>query len=88
MQSYRYYIQPQWVFDCINARRILPVSDYFPDTILPPHLSPFVDETETGEYVPPEKQRLLEGKSLVVPRGIIYYIRFYKIQNVSILFEI
>ncbi|KAM9330794.1 pescadillo homolog [Gastrophryne carolinensis] len=54
----RYYVQPQWVFDCVNARLLLPVEDYFPGVILPPHLSPFVEEKE-GDYIPPEKQRLL-----------------------------
>ncbi|XP_073410907.1 pescadillo homolog [Dendrobates tinctorius] len=54
----RYYIQPQWVFDCVNAHLLLPVEDYFPGVLLPPHLSPFVEEKE-GDYVPPEKQRLL-----------------------------
>ncbi|XP_040272646.1 pescadillo homolog isoform X3 [Bufo bufo] len=54
----RYYVQPQWVFDSVNARLRLPVEDYFPGVLLPPHLSPFVEEKE-GDYVPPEKQRLL-----------------------------
>lgn len=54
----RYYMQPQWVFDCVNAKMLLPMEDYFPGAVLPPHLSPFVDEQE-GEYVPPEKQALL-----------------------------
>ncbi|XP_056384626.1 pescadillo homolog [Hyla sarda] len=54
----RYYVQPQWVFDSVNAHLLLPVEDYFPGVLLPPHLSPFVEEKE-GDYVPPEKQRLL-----------------------------
>ncbi|XP_071531377.1 pescadillo homolog [Panulirus ornatus] len=53
----RYYIQPQWVYDCINARMLLPVQDYFPSAVLPVHLSPFEDKNNL--YVPPEKVDLL-----------------------------
>lgn len=55
----RYYVQPQWVFDCVNYRKLLPVEDYFPGVELPPHLSPFVKEEE-GDYIPPERQAMLE----------------------------
>ncbi|XP_060763410.1 pescadillo [Neoarius graeffei] len=54
----RYYVQPQWVYDCVNAKMLLPVEDYFLGVTLPPHLSPFVEEKE-GDYVPPERQKLL-----------------------------
>lgn len=56
----RYYVQPQWVFDSVNCCKLLPVEDYFPGVLLPPHLSPFMKE-EDGEYIPPEKlSRLFE----------------------------
>uniref|UniRef100_A0A4W5QEE3 Pescadillo homolog n=1 Tax=Hucho hucho TaxID=62062 RepID=A0A4W5QEE3_9TELE len=54
----RYYIQPQWVFDSVNAKMCLPVEDYFLGVTLPPHLSPFVEEKD-GDYVPPEKLKLM-----------------------------
>ncbi|XP_070760481.1 pescadillo isoform X2 [Enoplosus armatus] len=54
----RYYIQPQWVYDCVNAKMLLPVEDYFLGVTLPPHLSPFVEEKD-GDYVPPEKLKIM-----------------------------
>ncbi|KAG8368155.1 hypothetical protein BUALT_Bualt15G0015600 [Buddleja alternifolia] len=47
----RDYIQPQWVYDCVNARFILPADKYTIGCIPPPHLSPFVDNEAEG-HVP------------------------------------
>nr|CAB3264779.1 pescadillo homolog [Phallusia mammillata] len=54
----RYYVQPQWIFDSVNAKMQLPVKGYLPGDVLPPHLSPFVNE-ENGAYVPPERQKVI-----------------------------
>ncbi|CAN8236419.1 unnamed protein product [Cochlearia groenlandica] len=47
----REYVQPQWIYDCVNARIILPTEKYMVGSIPPPHLSPFVDNEAEG-YVP------------------------------------
>ncbi|KAG5511676.1 hypothetical protein JKF63_07273 [Porcisia hertigi] len=35
------YVQPQYIFDCLNARLMLPVTGYRMGEELPPHVSPF-----------------------------------------------
>lgn len=55
---FRYYVQPQWVFDSVNARQLLPVEKYFIGAVLPPHLSPFSQDYRTHRYVPPEEKAL------------------------------
>lgn len=37
----REYVQPQWLFDCINSRALVPPQAYMPGVKCPPHLSPF-----------------------------------------------
>eukprot|EP01096_Ripella_sp_DP13-Kostka_P013762 TRINITY_DN6029_c0_g1_i1.p1 TRINITY_DN6029_c0_g1~~TRINITY_DN6029_c0_g1_i1.p1 ORF type:complete len:545 (-),score=282.88 TRINITY_DN6029_c0_g1_i1:230-1843(-) len=66
----RVYVQPQWIFDCLNSGFLLPVSEYLVGLRLPPHLSPFVDLSR-ADYVPARAQeieafraKLLEAKAL------------------------
>jgi len=47
----RTYIQPQWVWDCINQGKLLRPDIYAPGATLPPHLSPWVKPTK-GAYDP------------------------------------
>lgn len=47
----RIYVQPQWVWDCVNEGKLLRPDAYAPGETLPPHLSPWVKPKE-GQYDP------------------------------------
>jgi pescadillo len=47
----RTYVQPQWIWDCINAGRLHRPDLYAPGATLPPHLSPWV-KAAPGQYDP------------------------------------
>lgn len=55
----RDYVQPQWIFDSVNQRKLLPTNKYFIGEVLPPHLSPF--NRDDAVYVPPEEAAMREG---------------------------
>ncbi|CAN6292145.1 unnamed protein product [Urochloa humidicola] len=65
----REYVQPQWVFDCVNARIVLPTEGYLVGRVPPPHLSPFVDNDAEG-YIPEYAEtikRLHAARNEVLP---------------------
>ncbi|KAL9107944.1 MAG: hypothetical protein Q9227_007266 [Pyrenula ochraceoflavens] len=47
----RIYVQPQWVWDCVNEGKLLRPDLYSPGTTLPPHLSPWIKPIK-GQYDP------------------------------------
>ena len=47
----RTYVQPQWVWDCINDGKLMRADLYGPGATLPPHLSPWV-KASRGAYDP------------------------------------
>ena len=60
----RTYIQPQWVWDCINEGKLLRPDLYAPGATLPPHLSPWV-KARQGTYDPsaPLAEQEREGEA-------------------------
>lgn len=59
----REYVQPQWLYDCLNFSVLLPVNQYKPGCELPPHLSPFVDYKQE-EYVPDRLAEIYQIKGI------------------------
>jgi len=64
----RTYLQPQWIFDSVNACLLIPVHKYLPTAELPAHLSPFANESG---YKPPERMEL-EALQRGEDPGLIY----------------
>jgi pescadillo protein len=60
----RIYVQPQWVWDCLNQGKILRADLYAPGADLPPHLSPWV-KPKAGQYDPtaPLEEQEKEGEA-------------------------
>jgi pescadillo len=60
----RIYVQPQWIWDCINEGRLLRTDTYAPGATLPPHLSPWIKPTN-GQYDPRAtlEEQELEGEA-------------------------
>lgn len=61
----RIYVQPQWIWDCVNDEELKAVNEYAPGAQLPPHLSPFVKKVR-GQYDPsaPLAEQEREGEEL------------------------
>ncbi|CAI0440156.1 unnamed protein product [Linum tenue] len=66
----REYIQPQWIYDCINFGVILEAHRYLVGRVPPPHLSPFVDNEAEGyfpDYAETIKRFEAAAKNEVLP---------------------
>lgn len=59
----RVYVQPQWIWDCINDNQLLRTDLYAPGATLPPHLSPWMKPVK-GQYDPRAtlEEQQLEGE--------------------------
>ncbi|CAI6521938.1 AIS_HP2_G0019850.mRNA.1.CDS.1 [Saccharomyces cerevisiae] len=59
----RTYIQPQWIFDCINKGELVPANKYLPGEALPPHLSPWGDALGYDPTAPVEEGEESESEA-------------------------
>lgn len=61
MRQDREYLLPQWVYDCLNFKILLPIGSYKPGQVAPPHLSPFVDYKQEN-YIPDRLKEIMQLK--------------------------
>ncbi|ELP89283.1 hypothetical protein EIN_487950 [Entamoeba invadens IP1] len=52
----REFVQPQWIFDCVNENFLLPCAEYEIGKKLPPHLSPYGNGD--GDYISERRKEL------------------------------
>lgn len=74
-------MQPQWIFDSVNARELLPVEKYLMGAILPPHLSPFTENRQDQTYIPPEERMLMDPDFKLKNRKILILDKYIEIKN-------
>ncbi|CAJ2664823.1 unnamed protein product [Trifolium pratense] len=65
----REYVQPQWIFDSVNARIVLPMENYIVGRIPPPHLSPFVNNDEEGSI--PDYSKIIKNLQEAARKEIV-----------------
>ena len=63
----RKFVQPQWVADSINAQKALPEGPYVQGATLPPHLSPFGEEYNSGALPVSHDISLERGETVARP---------------------
>jgi len=66
----RIYVQPQWVWDCVNEGKLLRPDLYAPGAMLPPHLSPWV-KARKGVYDPTAPLEEANGGDEVLEDGVV-----------------
>ncbi|KAL5724152.1 hypothetical protein ACHQM5_007450 [Ranunculus cassubicifolius] len=57
----REYVLPQWVYDCVNKKIILPTHPFTIGRIPPAHWSPFVESNAEESYTPENEATTMTG---------------------------
>ncbi|KAG5513468.1 hypothetical protein PMAC_000899 [Pneumocystis sp. 'macacae'] len=83
----RVYIQPQWVYDCINKKKILSTDEYAPGSLLPVHLSPFVNIND-DEYNSEIKEKNNDMEDKDNSNDISDSYKKVDLQNTSLLYNV